>query len=582
MNSKSEKIVFAYKESRLLKTAYELSRGSDENRQAIISLLSDLHNKGEIDLVVAFSSLQKSVPDGPNFFLARHLFEKALPALEAPTLQVMACVMHLSEEAGDDLAANTIFGPFIDFLAANPTRPSQALEAIHNSPDQWSGFVCPAILAGARINLEEYFGYAIELANHKTSDIGINAIYSLGRVSYPNNSPHPERAIEEIERIAIEKSADNYMAVVVRTACSLARSEPSLVKKARSAVFNALKKGSDQTLHAASEEFGFHAKELPDELLSLLTSNLPRIKAESRGSIGNIDFGISALLERSDKSQAIECLEAVLIANADKLTIKEFKSVTHKILSCDLTTINKLLTRWFLADEQVLHTGISEIVDSVHGNQLLLEIEADDLQDRDPITLVFLARKAIGYLFLKPLSVTSIIISLLRSTTDEKVIRELGHLLINPVLLNYPGAAREFLESCISNETDLVAEVIQSVLNGLEEYFKELGNIKTIPELHPTLDQREAHLRKFSRQMSESYKEAMKGSLVELIATKSTILYGRSSINYVRNDSADASRMEIPMKEHTLEMEFPRRQNLDPFGLDYMLRVYRAERMVEK
>ena len=153
---------------------------------------------------------------------------------------------------------------------------------------------------------------------------------------------------------------------------------------------------------------------------------------------------------------------------------------------------------------------------------------------------------------------------------------------MDPVLLNYPGTAREFLESQIPQESDQVAEVIKSALHNLDEHLGELGNIATIPELHPTLDQREANLRRFNRQMSESYKEAMKGSLVEMIATKSVLLYGRSSIDFVRQGSDDSSRMEIPLKEHSIEMEFPRRHNLDPVGQDYMLRVFRAERLVEK
>ena len=435
MSSNIEDLVVADKEGRLIEVVNELSRGSDDNRQAIISLLSELHNKGDIDIIKAFSSLRKNAPNGSDFFLSRHLFEKALPTLAAPVMQVMVCVQHLARQAGNDMAANTVFGPFIDFLANDSSRPSLALEIIRNSPDDWSGFVCSAILAGTSINLQEYFNSAIELVSYDVSGVSINAIFSLGRISYPKDSTFPERAIDEVGCFVVDQSDDNCMAVVVKTAISLARSNPSLVEKANTAIATALAKGSDQALHSATEEFCFHAKDLPDELLISLISVLPRVKAENRVSISNIDCGISKLLNGRNMSQAIGCLETILIANASTLNLEVFSGAVHKILSGDLTTINKLLTRWFLTGERVLCKGISEIVESVHGDQLLLEIKPEDLPNKDAEILVFLARKAIGYLFINPVSVASIIISLLRLYDKSERIKSFTGPSIGPGII---------------------------------------------------------------------------------------------------------------------------------------------------
>lgn len=78
--------------------------------------------------------------------------------------------------------------------------------------------------------------------------------------------------------------------------------------------------------------------------------------------------------------------------------------------------------------------------------------------------------------------------------------------------------------------------------------------------------------------MADSFKTAMKGSIVDLMCTKSVILYGVSSINHVYNGKEKMQRMEIPMKSHGTSIEMPRQDNLDPFGLDYALRTFRAER----
>lgn len=581
MLDKAEELTTAYQEGRLIDVAYKLSCGSEENREAISTLLSTLHNKGDIDLLESYLSLRNNTQKRPDFFLSRRLFEKALLTIEAPVEQVMFCVQHLASEAGNDLSADTVFDVFIEFLAIDSARSLKALELIRRSPDKLANFVCPVIIAGTRCNLEEYFDYAIGLLTHDIPDVSINAIYSLGQITYPLGFSLVVHAIEEINRISEEEHDDRYMAAVIKSVSLLAMLDTSLVEPACSVITNALQRGADLTLHTATKIFCFYTNELPEELLYLLISNLYRVKAENRGSIDNIDFGISALFKR-DTNRAIECLEKILISNPDTLSLKVFDSVIHGILSADLTILNHLLTRWFIKGDRVLCTAITEIIESVHGNQLFLGIDPQVMPNNNPATLVFLARKVVGYLFFKPVSASSIIISLLRTTKNDGVMKKLEELLLDPLIINYPGSVRDFLESRVSKEPENIAAIIKSVLKILDKYLEKIQNVGEIPELLPTLSQREAYIRNFNRKMSDSCKQAMKGSIVEMIAIKSVILYGRSSINYVRQDTSNSSRMEIPMQKHSVEMEFPRRHNLDPYGLDYMLRVFRAERMVER
>jgi hypothetical protein len=92
--------------------------------------------------------------------------------------------------------------------------------------------------------------------------------------------------------------------------------------------------------------------------------------------------------------------------------------------------------------------------------------------------------------------------------------------------------------------------------------------------LHPTETQREAHLRHFSSQLAESYKAAEAQSVFLSVVSKSVLLYGRKSISYMYGSDGQTKRMELPLQSHGTEIEFPRMQYLDPFGLDYMLRIF--------
>ena len=79
--------------------------------------------------------------------------------------------------------------------------------------------------------------------------------------------------------------------------------------------------------------------------------------------------------------------------------------------------------------------------------------------------------------------------------------------------------------------------------------------------------------------MSESFKEAEKKSVILSLVSKSVLLYGRKSINYVYGSDGKSNRMEIPLHSHGTEMEIPQLENIDPFGLEYMIRIFRAEQI---
>jgi hypothetical protein len=79
--------------------------------------------------------------------------------------------------------------------------------------------------------------------------------------------------------------------------------------------------------------------------------------------------------------------------------------------------------------------------------------------------------------------------------------------------------------------------------------------------------------------MAESMRAAEKNSVFFGLAARSTLLYGQKSINYIYRGDGQPKRIEMPLISHSVEMEIPRMADLDPYGVDYMLRVFRAERL---
>jgi hypothetical protein len=145
--------------------------------------------------------------------------------------------------------------------------------------------------------------------------------------------------------------------------------------------------------------------------------------------------------------------------------------------------------------------------------------------------------------------------------------------------MNYTGSMREYVAKQAGRESGKVKETIDKALASIEKYLEDLRSVSSLPALHPSQSQRESYRRQYGRTMAESMRAAEKQSVFYGLFSRSTLLYGRKSINYIYAGDGQPKRMELPLTSHSVKMEFPRMYNLDPDGVDYMLRVFRLERL---
>ena len=577
MGDLKNELTQSYKAGTLLQTIYDSARTERDGRDALVVQLVALHNEGVVDIVSAFSSFENRPDHGIDFFPTRRLFEKALPEIEAPVGAVMRCVHHLYREAGRDLMAGTILESFVAFCAKSSARPRQALKEIEDDPALLD-FLTPTLVAGSRIEPERYLAETVRLARDKCAEVRKRAVFALGRLERLETSALLESVFESLERTIAEEDDDEILGSAVRSLSSLMRQDETSYERVATLVDRALTKGGDYARHAASALFGFDTLKLQPKLLDALIAHLLRVNPEKTGTLENLDFGIAHLLEKGDQEKGSDFLERLLLASPDKLCLKPFDSVTAAILG-DTALRNRLVTRWLLRGEPVLCEAVRALITGVHGSPIELELDPDELEPADMLHIVFAARKAIGYLFFKPVSATSFVVSLMHLAPDDERLAALGQLLFDPLLINYTGEALEYVERRAAGGSERVAKALNNAIKQVEGYLEDLRAVGDIRELQPGVAQREAYHRYHSRLLAEAYKEAEKKSVFLNIVHKSVLLYGRKLIAYVYGPDGQAHRTEIPLHAHTTEVEVPRGERIDPFGLDYMLRVFRAERM---
>lgn len=554
----------------------KIAKGNEDN-DLIIELVT-LHNEGEIDVIVAFDSLESNLLSGRDLFIALDTFSKVLPNLNSPVRPVIQCVLNLNRCANQSYSGSLIEG-YINFCAKELSRPIQALAEIEENPEFLAVLLPATIIAGSRIDFNSYLAKAIRLCEYKSSKMLLRqAIFAIGKLDWTNVVNVPNSVFNTLESIAEFETDDEILANIIECAFALLQRDKAQESRVVEIIITAMTKGGEFSLHAASKIFCSNLNNLPDSLLSVLFNHLTHVNPKNTGTLHNLDEGIYKLFKKGIIEATIQFFESLLLANSNVLSMEDFKMTAEIILNTN-ELLSKVLTRWFLLGDSVLCEGVCTIIGSCHVNDLLLYIDSTELPSTDSKNIVFIARKAIGYLFMQPISAVSILISLMRHTTDYEVLDKLGALLFSPMFINYPGKTRDYVIRQKESESSNIKEILELAINSIDEYLDDLKAIGNLVALHPGEAQKETYYRFSSQQMEESQKAAEAQSIFTNIFSKELLLYGRKSITYIYGSDGEPHRTELPLQSHSFTIEYPRMENIDPFGLNYMLHIFRNEKL---
>ena len=150
-------------------------------------------------------------------------------------------------------------------------------------------------------------------------------------------------------------------------------------------------------------------------------------------------------------------------------------------------------------------------------------------------------------------------------------------MLFDPLLLNYGGGTIEYLKGI--GVDDAAYAAVQRALSRHDEYLAGLKATGEIKELHPSDYKRDIVLHRNLGEMRDATKTAQKQSVFLNLVHRSTLLYGKRSLAYIQREDGSSQALTLDLHSVGMSFELPRRDMLDPVGLDYMIRVFRAERL---
>lgn len=565
------KILVAIDEDRFINEVLELE-DRRKNTESVVSELIELHKDSIINIPELFLGLGDTT-EQYNLFWALDFFSKLLPKLNIEVSEAIEVVDYLRELNQQDLASGTILDAYIDFCVASENRVIDSLNFSIKHNETKSHFISLSLIAGSRVNFPKYFSQIIELTANKSAVVRTSAVFALGRIDYKERLKETERALKQVSKIVIKEQAADLYANSLKTLVSLKRANPQLAIEEE--IDNILLVTDDVILHVASTTFSHQQDVITQSISTKLLNYLSSTKTKNKGTLSNIDYGLSKQLEAENFDSGLEFIESYLIAHHKHITINNFSCTAQKLLDKDSKHLNYIITKWLCSKQTLLCKAVIDLLENDHSEEL--SISADiRLLGNDTDKRIFAARKAVGWLFHRPITVTSYLLSLIDTASDEEA-QHIEELLFEPLLLSYSSKVKRYLIEQKEVGNEKTAQIASKALNRLSTYDEGLKSAWEVKELRCPQSQYEAWHNYFNKKVSESYKKAQEKSIIRQLANEVALLYGNGSIHQVNLGSGKLKRVESSLQSFEQSTEFPRLDSLDPYGCDFDLRVLRVE-----
>ena len=261
------------------------------------------------------------------------------------------------------------------------------------------------------------------------------------------------------------------------------------------------------------------------------------------------------------------------ILRDEKITLDSFRTTASELKRNNQQRLYEIIVSWFLSGSTALCDNVTHLIPFDEERPFDANIASFELT---PAQQVFLCRKAIGFLFTRPVICCSILVSVLRGG-DKDAADEVTDLLFEPMLVNYSGKTIDYLKEIATGDPAYAA--VNKALERHQAYFSGLESTGSIKELHPSDYERDVVRQRTYDEMRAAQKAAEHQSVLLSVVHRSTLLYGKRSLTYVLDSDGSRRAVAMDLQSVGVSFEMPRHDVLDPAGLDFLLRVFRVEKL---
>lgn len=569
MNIK-ESILLANANGKLLSAIVEASYDErDDEREHLVQVLSALHNSGDIDFLSACRSDQLDAISGHPIFIIHQVFCKVLPDIDCSAADAVVTSCLIFHRAANYVPVSClVFDSLREWFQKSPKRTDDGLELIRRDTGVSPQVVRSIFLAGAQHDSMRYATEALDYASRRQSPARLDAIAALGAMDIHKYQDILLKAIQCLDDAIENPTSENDAAVAIRVTFGLLnRLEVEQLDMLRPLVLKACKNPNVNTLREIIRSISADRSLYTEEMIDVSLAAIQEYHGGVIDIIEEIDFMLYQW-DIEDKQRILRFLVEVFGNKKTTITFDQLNHFTNKLRAKESGEI----LGWFVVS--LLLTGEHQLC--LAANRLLLpcfevpnglDIDLAQFHLDGKMTL-FLSRKIIGYCFTNMACTCAILISCMRSVSDD-CRRELEKTVFDYFLINYPSAIEGF-RNYISLPSDLARRSVLCLSRDIETYLGRLGQHGLCDAFRPS--ERESRLQHYQQMDSieRTKSESLMRSIVPQIAPQSVVLYGTGIIYYMNTgDESQARRQVSPVSIFRQTIEFPRLSVLDPVGLHF-------------
>lgn len=567
-------LIKEYRSGKLLGTLFGKHSRKWGLEHAIADAISDAHNAGDIDVLAIMSGGALRAIDQSTFFSGQALYGSIIPKLETSAEEMVRAVTALVAAGGDSGAAGLPINALAKWSERAPDRPRVLLDLVDAGSVEAAEFLMPILRTG--MNAEPaYFlerAHAFSRSSHKPTALA--AVRALGMyapaddvewnqlintLTFAGNGDDPMIAAAiEAAMMRLKEGVGGHQAAIERLLTDILSAGPQ-----------------DLALHQCADALWLHRNAISPSLRISMLNALVEFNPAHKTTLEHLDYALGDLFKSGDRDQVVDFLERLVRRHGRALKLRRFRSVCRAAHEGDRFGLNDWVVNWLLMGDIGLCEQMAKALFSVEVEGLILDIDFSRYALR-PRDYPYIARKAVGFLFLKSATAASIVVSLIRSASPE-VTTELEDLLFDPLLLNYSGVEKKFLAGIAKDRKDTAQKVVKRALARIETYRSDLQAASPIRELHPSEWQRQIEWQRNADAMAEAHKQADKKSIFGNLFAKVIVLHGTRTISYNRMGKEEPRRSESKMGSFSTSFEMPRIEVADPVGLQRTLLAFRGE-----
>ena len=580
MNQIRDKLFEAAKAGQFLDECYALCLGDNAELKQI---LAELHNEGVIDLLTEFGRLGHGEHPAPDFFIMRDLFSDVLPNLAVTVKSACECVKLLADRAGKDMAAGWVWEAYRQFLEKDKNRAEEALRYALQGESPVDS-IPSALLAGIGTDFDAFFKRSTDIVLNRAlpDEYRASALWIFSKTdNFPKGPLIAGKILDVLELLCGGQESEAVLANIPLAAVGCAVLDSNSGERVQSVIANVSKSSFPLVQYNLSLAGLLYAKKIPLPLRRCLLFSLVGTRIEHKGILRNIDHILNNLLESSREDMAIEFLHEFVAGHEREERITELSSTLQMLVLNPNRALDIFVTKCFLSGDRAHLFAVDQLVRHFHGQQAF-EVHLDSSQLPEPRSAMahFLARKAIGYCYFIPEACVSYVVSTLDEMEDGERVA-LQQVFINPFALSYSGYIEKFLSANVTSLSKEARQFLESAVQQANKFFEDIRQMGVIKELFPSVKQTETHNRRWNLLVEKSMEEAHRNSIISKIGTNIMLIRGRGWVTYRDGKDGATSRQVHLLKRISSSVEYPVLWNVDPFGLDYTLRICRAERVVK-